>query len=287
MSIQQVLGLALQASVLMTVFGFGLRATAADILYLIRRPALLARSLGAMFVVMPLVAVALTRVFELHPAVEVAMIALAISPTPPLLPGKQGKAGGEASYALGLMAVVSLLSIVVVPVGTAILGRSFGLPLRTPAAAVAQVVLMTTLLPLVTGMGVKAFLPALADRITKPIALVAAVLLTGGVVALVSVSLPAVIRLLGNGTLLVTAFFAATGLVVGHLAGGSRQDQQIVLALSTASRHPAIALAVAGANFPNEPQMGPAVILFLLVGALVGGSYLAWQGRRTPVAAVL
>jgi hypothetical protein len=36
----------------------------------------------------------------------------------------------------------------------------------------------------------------------------------------------------------------------------SRQYRRSVLALSTARRHPAIALAVAQINFPNEPYLG-------------------------------
>jgi hypothetical protein len=41
MNLQQLVGLALQASILLTVFGFGLEASLADISYLMRRPALL------------------------------------------------------------------------------------------------------------------------------------------------------------------------------------------------------------------------------------------------------
>ena len=72
-----------------------------DLFYLVRRPSLLARSLFAMFVVMPILAVVLVRVLELRQSLEIALVALAISPVPPLLPKKQDTAGGEAAYALG------------------------------------------------------------------------------------------------------------------------------------------------------------------------------------------
>jgi BASS family bile acid:Na+ symporter len=98
--------------------------------------------------------------------------------------------------------------------------------------------------------------------------------------ALLAASIPAVLALVGNGTVVAAAAFVAAGLAVGHLAGGSRRDQQIVLALSTASRHPGIALALAKVNFPDEPQLGATILLFLLVGGLVGAPYLAWQRRR-------
>ena len=64
MDLKQLVILALQVSVLSTVFGFGLKTTTHDLSYLIRRPGLLARSLLAMFVVMPAVAVLLALLFD-------------------------------------------------------------------------------------------------------------------------------------------------------------------------------------------------------------------------------
>jgi BASS family bile acid:Na+ symporter len=63
--------------------------------------------------------------------------------------------------------------------------------------------------------------------------------------------------------------------------GGPHPDDRLVLALSTASRHPAIALAVAKANFPEEPRLGATILLYLLVNAIIGILYLSWHKRRT------
>src|SRR5512134_546339 len=109
MTLQQAIGLALQASILLTVLGFGLAATLDDVLYLARRPSLLVRSLLAMLVIMPVVALLIRLVFAFEPAVEIALVALALSPVPPLLPGKEQKVGGHAPYALGLMVIAGLL----------------------------------------------------------------------------------------------------------------------------------------------------------------------------------
>ncbi len=175
MTIQQLLMLALQTSILLTVFGFGLQATLDDVLHLLRRPSLLGRSLAAMFLFMPVLAVAMARAFNLMPAVEIALMALAISPVPPLLLKKEDKAGGQASYGLGLMAIFGVLSIVIVPVGARILGEVFGHPFSMAPRAIARVMLTTTVLPLTAGMVCRAILPAIAKQIAKPIALVAAV----------------------------------------------------------------------------------------------------------------
>src|SRR5262245_30675485 len=108
MDLKQIVMLALQVSILLTVFGFGLRATVDDLLYLVRRPGLFVRAILAVFVIMPIVAVLLARMFN-FPTVKIALVALAISPVPPILPTKETKAGGHAAFALGLMAWLSLL----------------------------------------------------------------------------------------------------------------------------------------------------------------------------------
>jgi bile acid:Na+ symporter, BASS family len=283
MNLQQLILLALQVSIILTVFDFGLRATAGDASYLARRPSLLARSLVAMFLIMPIIAAVLAKAFDLRPSVEIALVALSISPVPPLLPVKESKAGGHAAYALGLLAIAGLLAIVIVPVGAAWMGRYFGQPFSMPSGAIAGLVLKSVILPLAAGLVLRALAPAWAMRLAKPLGLIAKLLLAVGVVAILFSALPAALRLIGGGTLLAMIAFIGVGLLVGHWLGGPNPDERTVLALSTASRHPAIALAVAKVNFPDEPFLGAAIVLYLLVGAIIGVLYVSRRRRVIPV----
>ena len=88
-----------KVSLALMVLAIGLRSSEGDALWLIRRPGLLARSILSINVIVPLVALAVTQAFDLQPAVEVAIVALSISPVPPVLPIQTDKAGGESSYA--------------------------------------------------------------------------------------------------------------------------------------------------------------------------------------------
>ena len=280
MTLQQAIVLALQVSIVLTVFSFGLRTTVGNVMDVVRQPSLLGRSLLAMFGIMPIVAVALTRAFELRQSVEIVLVALAVSPIPPLLPGRQEKAGGHATFALGLMLIVSALSIAIVPVEVDLVGRFFVRPFAMSFGTIAGIALKAAVLPLLAGMGVRALLPDLTARIAKPIEQIATVLLALGVLALLAGTLSTVFSLIGNFTIVAMAAFVAVGLAVGHLLGGPKGDDRLVLALSTATRHPAIALAIAKANFPDEPHLGATIILYLLVSLLIGIPYQVWQKRR-------
>lgn len=282
MDLKQIVLLAVQVSIWFTVIGFGLKASSQDLLYVFRRPGLLARSLAAVFVLMPLVAVALAQMFHFVPTVRIALIALAISPVPPLLPMKT-KAGGDSSFAIGLMATLGLFAIVAVPVALEILERVFGRQLGMAPSAVAGVVLKSVLAPLGLGAAVRAILPSLAKRLEKPVDLIAKVLLPIAVLPLLIATFPAVWALIGDGTVLAIVIFTLAGLAIGHILGGPNPDHSVVLATATACRHPAIAFGIAASNFPDL-QFGGAILLYILVNAIACIPYLKWQQKGAVVA---
>jgi BASS family bile acid:Na+ symporter len=222
--------------------------------------------------------------FDFKRGAAIALIALAISPVPPLLPNRETKAGGQESYGLALMATLALLSIVAVPLAAEILQRVFDVPLNADAGAIARVALVMAVLPLLAGVGVRALMPAVADRIERPVGLVAKVLLPLTILALLAGTWRAVASAVGGGAVAAMVAFVAIGLVVGDFLGGPNPEDSIVLALSTACRHPAIALSVAAANFPDEQAAGP-ILLYLVVNTIVGIAYLKWrQPAGAPVA---
>jgi len=271
--------LAFVLSILCTVFGFGLRATWDDLLYLFRRPGLLLRSLLAVHVLMPLVVVLLVSAFELRHEVETALVALAISPMPPLLPNRLGKAGGSAAYSIALLATLAVFAIVIVPVSAMAMGWVFDRPFGIAPASVASKVGSMIIAPLISGLAVRSLLPAVASRIEHPVGQVARVLLPLGVLAALPVVLPAMWALVGNGTVLAMVAFAAAGLATGHVLGGPEPEKATVLAIASSSRHPAIALSIVSENFPAE-HFAATIVLFLMVSFAVCVPYIAWQKRR-------
>jgi BASS family bile acid:Na+ symporter len=79
----------------------GAVVSGADVRYLFSQPARLVRTLLAMIVLGPIVAVMVCRTFSLHPAVIVALVTLAIAPVGALFPQAMLAllAPGRGSYA--------------------------------------------------------------------------------------------------------------------------------------------------------------------------------------------
>jgi bile acid:Na+ symporter, BASS family len=280
MSLRMIVGLALKVSIMLTLFGFGLQATREDLLYLLRRPGVLVRSLVAMFLVMPVFAILMTRFVSFDRAVVIALIALSISPVPPILPGKVTKSGGHPPYGLGLMVTAASFSIVYIPLAVYLIGKYFNRPFAIGPGAVAELIVISILVPLAAGILFRKVAPTIAGRIAGPLGRIAGIVLLAGVLCLLAFSLPGIWALVGNGTIVAIVAFVIVGLAVGHFFGRPGSEQQVTLALSTASRHPALALAIAGVNIPEERRVISAVLLYLVVNGLITIPYVAWQRKR-------
>lgn len=277
MTLQQLITLGITVSLVAMVFALGLKAATGDLFYLIRRPGKLIRSIVAMNVIMLVFAVAVALLFPLAIEIKIALVALAVSPVPPILPGKQSKAGGTQSYALSLLVVASIVAIALVPLSVEIVGRIFHAEFHMPAARVVPPVLVTVIAPLVLGAIFRLLLPAAAERIAHPISLFAVVLLVIAAIPVVITSGMTFWSQVGNGVVVFLILFTALGLVVGHLLGGPEPDDRTDLALATGTRHPGVAMAIASLNFPDVNAAASVMLWHLVIGAIVSVPYVRWR----------
>jgi len=285
MTAAQIILLVLKASIVLTVLVIGLNANFAESVFLFQDPRRLISSVSSMNVVILVFAVLVVAVFELHPAVEIALVAVALAPVPPILPNKVLKAGGTEAYTIGLLVAAAVLSILLVPLSLALLAQIFTKELGMPPTAVAIAVLTTVVVPLVIGMAIHALAPAFAKKIAKPLGLLATIMLIGGALPLMVAYWSTIWSLIGNGTVIALAAFAVVGIAAGHLLAGPPLENRTVLALCTTSRHPGIAIAIAHTNFTQQKLAMPAILLYVLVATVVSIPYLQWIKRQHPALA--
>jgi BASS family bile acid:Na+ symporter len=278
--------LAIQASIMLIVLAIGLQTTWTDAVFLFRQPALLIKSLVARNVVMPMVAILLVKAFPVHPAVKIAIVLLSVTPVPPVLPNALIKAGARASYASGLLVSHSVLAIVLVPLTMELINLIFGTHVHFSALAVAKTMLFAILLPLAAGMVVGHFLRPFATRLAHVTSAVGSILLLVVILPVLVLAWQALQVLTGNGALVALALFVIAGLAAGHALGGPNEGDRTALALATASRHPGLAIAIAGANFPKQGKLvAGTVIIYLLLRLLLFVPYKRWR-RRAPESGV-
>ena len=267
--------LVLKLSIVALIFGIGLGSTPADFGYLWRRPALLFRSLLAMYVAVPLAALAAVKWLVLPIPVKTAILVLAVSAGAPLLPKKLIRLGRE-SYVFSLVVTSSLLAVVTVPAWLLVLAPLFGRESAVEPGAVALVIAKAFLAPLVLGMLLRWPLSRVAERLSDLI------LKAGGILLLVAgLSLLAThVRLLaeiGWLPLVSLAGLTAVALAIGHALGGPNPDDRTALAVVCGTRHVGIAMLAASA-VPG-PRTIALVLAYLVASAAVSIPYLRWRRR--------
>jgi len=275
-----------RASIFANVAALGAGSKIGDALSVLRTREQLLRAFVAMQLVWPLCTVLMVRALPLSPPVKIALVALSISPLPPLLPRKASGAREAEGYAVGLLTAMALVSLVWIPIVLELLERVFSVPLQLTPWLIGVILVETIALPLGAGMLARRLWPRFAERLVRPATAVGGVLLLLGALLIVVRAHAALWQLLGDGTLLTILVWTTLGLAVGHWLGGPGLRRRAVLAVATSSRHPAVAIAIAQQNFPEQKLAPAAVLLALLASAFVTGAYVAWIKRRAAVLAV-
>jgi BASS family bile acid:Na+ symporter len=280
MSLAQLIPLLLKASIFGMVLAIGLRLSRQEATWVLRHPRELLISAVGMFGVMPMVAVFLYLVIRPDPPTGLILLGTALAPVPPILPNKEMKAGAGAHQAVGLMVAAGLVSIAFIPFASQWMASWFGVEVHVPFGLTARIVFGSVLLPVLVGIVVRAVAPGVADRLASPLTKLSSLLLLAALIPVLIQTAPAQWALLGGGTLLAFVLFALVGVAVGHVLGGPDDNNRTVLALSTASRHPGVAAALALAVLPDAQGVLPGAILYLLVSVIVTGLYLGWRRRQ-------
>lgn len=265
--------IALKVAVGVLILAIGLGSTFADLLYIWRRPALLLRSLLAMYVLVPLAAVLLVSLLPLGTAVKAALLVLAVSAGAPLLPRKLGALGSDA-YVFSLVVLSSLLAIVLVPAWLALAGNAFGVAAELEPSAVASVIAKSFLLPLLVGLVLRKLFPALAERFADRLMAAAGLVLAGSALILLATHWQVFMEMQNIGMLSLVLLLLAA-LAIGHAMGGPAADDRTALAIACATRHVGLAVLVAS-SFPG-PKTTVLIAAYIVASAAVSIPYLKWR----------
>ena len=270
----------LNAAALVTMMlSMGLRVGSDQLLASARPARRLVLGLVVNYALVPAVTLGLLRVFHADPMVSVGFLILASCPGAPLGPPMTAIARGDVPWALGMMLILAGLSTLLTPALLSVL-----LPWVAPAtdlhvnyAGIIRILLITQLIPLALGLGLRHVAPGWSRRVGKPVGRLASVLLLALVGAIVATQFDMLAAIrprawLGMGLLLM----ASLGL--GWSCGGPGVASRKALATTTATRNVAVGLVIAGSDFAGTPAVTAVVAygLFSLLGALGFVLRLGW-----------
>lgn len=266
--VKQLIPILVSLSLALLVVGAGMGSSRGEFAYVLRRPHLLIRAVIAVNIIPIIGAVAIIALFpSISLAAKAGIIFMAISPVPPLVPGKALKLGGRVEYVYGLQVAMALLAIVTVPLLGTLTAAYYHSSARFPMSVVATNIAIGLIVPLVLGVVLRTLWPTFAKRAAAWVLAAANILLVIAVVPLLAGTWQQISQLIGDGTVLAMMAVVAIAILGGHVLGERSPTDRTTLVFAAATRHPGIALALVGANHLDK-SISAAVLLFLLVGVL-------------------
>src|SRR6516162_4716823 len=255
---------AMLAFVLSSMLAVGVSLTVGQIMGSLRNVKLVIVALLANFVLMPAVALGISRVLRLDQPLGIALLLLGAAAGAPVLPKLVGIAKGNLAFAVGLMVLLMVLTVGYMPVVLPLLLEGVSVdPIK-----IARSLLPLMLLPLGAGLVLRARFCDMADRIRIPLNRISSLSLALLFVLLLVTNVKNVIALFGTRGILASILFLFGGAGIGWLLGGPGAGTRGVMALGTAQRNIAAALAVGSQNF-NDPQVLVMIVVVAVVGLLI------------------
>ncbi len=259
---------------LSSMLGAGLTLTLQSLIAPLRRVRLVLLALALNFAVAPALAWLLITIIPLERADAIALLLLGGAAGAPFLPKLAESARCDLAFAVALMALLTVGTIVFMP---------FALPLmiaglRANPWSIARPLLLLIVLPLALGMTIKSRGASFANRIAPFVSILSTASLLLLFVLLIALNVAALLSVIGSGAILAAILYV-TGLFVVSWILGRSFGERGVLALGTSARNFGAALVPAASNF-TDPKITVALIVNAIVGIVFSFAAAAWLRRQ-------
>ena len=228
----------------------GLQVNIPQVLRIARSPTFLALVLGWGWVVGPILGYLITRILPLAEPFAAVMLLTSLAPCAPFLPPMVGKARGDVDFAGAFIPAAAVGTVVFMPLLAPVLIQG----LTLSALALAKPLVLTVLIPLLIGAGIRTYLAPLAEKLFAPVKAIAGLSTAVTVLFCLLLYTRQMLDTAGSFALLsMTIFMAVLGYLAYQFSLGLRPSERSVMALGMGTRN--IAAVLAGVL--RHPERGP------------------------------
>lgn len=251
--------------VLGTIISMGLSLTMAQITGPLRNVRFVVIALLANFVVPPILAFILIRVFSLDEPLAVGLLLVSLAAGAPALPKTAIFAKVDTAAATGLMVLLVVATIIILPIALPFLLTGISVTFWDIASGLVYLILI----PLAVSLFVRARYPEAAASAQPHFAQASSLSLLILMVLMVVLNFSNVIGLFGSGGLLASLILVILTTAGGYLLGSLSKADGWVQALGAGQRNIAAAMVVATMNFGNEEVVMVVVYSLIVLVVLV------------------
>ena len=251
--------------VLGTIISMGLSLTIDQITGPLRNVRFVIIALLANFVVPPILAFILIRVFSLDEPLAVGLMLVSLAAGAPALPKTAVFAKVDTAAATGLMVLLVVATIIILPIALPLLLTGISVTFWDIASGL----IILILVPLAISLFVRARYPEAAASALPHFAQASNLSLLILLVLMVVLNFSDVVGLLGSGGLLASLILVILTAVGGYLLGRLGKADGWLQALGAGQRNIAAAMVVATMNFGNDEVVMVVVYSLIVMVVLI------------------
>jgi BASS family bile acid:Na+ symporter len=249
------------------MFSTGLDLTVRQIVEPLRDRRLLVSSLAANVVLVPLIAVVITRLIPMSEAMQIGIVLYSLGAGTETGPKFVQIAKGNAGFAVALLALLATITVVFLP---------SVLSLAAPDVHVDRVHLLvklvvTVALPLSLGVFLRSRYGAKVERLSVVMHRAALTLLAVFILQVIAVNYGAILGV-EFGAMIGGVLFFALAFATSYAAGGPLAENRRALAIMTSIRNAPVGMAIASQVFAHDPGVLVTVTMMAVMSVVFGVS---------------
>ena len=260
------------------LFTMGTTLKADDFVNVFRNPKEISVGVAAQYILMPLIALLLARIFSLNPAMTVGLILVGTVPGGTASDVITFLSKGDVALSVSLTAVSTLISPILTPIITLLL---IGNQIRFNPVDMFISILEIVIIPIILGLLLNYKFPDFCEKLKDYLPAVSSIVICLIVAGVVGANKEAIIT---SSTIILVViilqYFIAMflGFGVGYLAGMEKK-QIITVSIELAFQNSGLSTGLAKTHFPSMPQATVPGALYS-IWQNFAGSILAYVFRR-------
>ena len=266
------------------MFGMGMTLKLSDFKVVFTKPKAVITGILSQFIIMPLLAFLLVKIFNLDPALAVGVILVGSCPGGTSSNVMTYLAKGDVALSVGMTACTTILAPVVTPALVLLLG---GATINVSYVSMLMSIVQVVLVPIVLGFVINHFFEKFAQACAKVLPLVSVIAICLIIMAVVAANAA---KIMTVGWLIVIVVMLhnlcgyALGYGVGKLMGLSR-DQMRTLSIEVGMQNSGLATSLATVHFAAMPLAAVPGTVFSVWHNISGAIYaniLARTAKEEP-----
>jgi len=277
--LQQFANLSVLIYIITTMLSMGLKFYPKQFLEPLKNKNLILKSLAANFILVPILTYIIIQVIPLEQGLVIGLVLMATAAGSPFMLKLVQFMKADIAFAVGLMLILSIVTLVYMPLMLSILLPNVSVNHLSIAASL----LVLIFLPLISGTIIKWRYNEIARIIQPTFNQISNIFIFVVVILYLVLNYKDFIAVFGTGALIASLIFVLAAFSIGYLLGGPSKDTKPVLGLGTAMRNSSAAFVVALANFSSQYTVMAMIIVVYILSIIIMMIISGEISKRTKI----